>query len=93
MIVRCGRCRTAFEVEGAGRYPCPTCGTANDVRAGDAPRDGGLIAPPPPSEQAAPSPRVECSECGFSFIVGAVAEASCPNCRATVAVPGSEGSS
>ena len=93
MIVRCGRCQTAFDVEGEGRYPCPACGTANDVRAaGGAPKDGGLIAPPPPPEQAAPSPRVECGECRFSFIVGAVAEAACPNCGASVAVFGSEGS-
>ncbi len=27
MIVRCGRCRTEFEVPGAGRFACPVCGT------------------------------------------------------------------
>lgn len=92
MIVRCGRCQTSFEVEGAGRYPCPACGTANDVRVEDSvTRGSDLIAPPPPPDQGSPSPRIECGECGFSFIVGAVAEAPCPNCGTPVTVFGSEG--
>ena len=94
MMVKCGRCQTAFEVEGAGRFSCPACGTANDVRAtGAAPGDRDLIAPPPPPEPAAPSPRLQCSECGLSFIVGAVAEVQCPNCGAIVIAPDSEPSS
>lgn len=92
MIVRCGRCQTAFEVAGAGRYPCPACGTANDVRATEgAPAGGDLIAPPPPPEPDAPSPRINCNECEFSFIVGVVNEVQCPNCGVTVTVSESEG--
>jgi hypothetical protein len=30
-------------------------------------------------------PRIECPECGFSFIVGPIATATCPNCTAEVA--------
>ena len=32
MRVRCGACRTQFEVPGAGRYACPVCGSVNAVR-------------------------------------------------------------
>ena len=92
MMVRCGRCQTAFEVEGEGRFSCPACGTANDVRGGvGAPSDGGLITPPPPPEDAGPSPRAKCSRCEFSFIVGDVAEVQCPNCGVTVTVSDVEG--
>ncbi len=45
------------------------------------------LAPPPPPE--VPSPRITCAQCSFSFIVGAVQTAICPNCRAEVPVPGS----
>ncbi len=92
MIVRCGRCQTSFEVGGAGRYPCPACGTANDVRVEDSAAGApDLIAPPPPPKQDSPSPRAECGECGFSFIVGAVETVPCPNCGTPVTVFGSEG--
>lgn len=95
MTVRCGRCQTPFEVAAPGRYPCPACGTSNDVRAGaeqpDQPDQGGLLTPPPPPEPDPPSPRVVCSECDVSFIVGAVSEAPCPNCGTSVTVSGSEG--
>jgi Zn finger protein HypA/HybF involved in hydrogenase expression len=92
MTVKCGRCQTPFEVTGPGRYPCPACGTSNDVRAGaEEPDRGGLLAPPPPPEPDAPSPRVVCPECGVSFIVGDVSEAPCPNCGTAVTVLGSEG--
>lgn len=93
MIVRCGRCQTGFEVPGPGRYPCPSCGTANDVRpnSDDAAGGGGLVAPPPPPAPEAPSPRIECPGCGFSFIVGSVSEAPCPNCGTTVTVSPTEG--
>lgn len=54
MRVRCGSCRTQFEVAGAGRFACPVCGSINVVR--DA--AGGQPAPAaPPSMggyQAAP---------------------------------------
>ena len=32
MKVRCGSCRTEFDVPGAGRFPCPVCGSVNVVR-------------------------------------------------------------
>jgi DNA-directed RNA polymerase subunit RPC12/RpoP len=85
MIVRCGRCRTQFEVPGPGRFSCPACGSANQV--GGAPPEPGIVAPPSPApEPDRPSPRVSCPECGFEFIVGDIATAPCPMCGAAVAV-------
>jgi hypothetical protein len=40
------------------------------------------VPPPPPPD--APLPRIECGECEFSFIVGDIAVATCPNCGAQV---------
>lgn len=37
MKVRCGSCRTEFDVSGAGRFPCPVCGSVNVVREKAAP--------------------------------------------------------
>ncbi|HZD23569.1 MAG TPA: hypothetical protein VE569_09235 [Acidimicrobiia bacterium] len=34
MRVRCGACRTQFDVPGAGRFACPVCGSVNVVRNG-----------------------------------------------------------
>ena len=83
MIVRCGRCRTQFEAPGEGRYACPACGAANEVRS--APPDPGIVTPPPEQPEAeTPSPRAECGECGFRFIVGDVETAPCPMCGAEV---------
>ena len=107
MKVRCGSCRTQFEVPGAGRYACPVCGSVNAVRdtnGGDAvpgPSVGGYPAgpgvapdselqppppppPPPPPKPDAPMPKIECPECGFTFIVGMISSATCPNCSAEV---------
>jgi DNA-directed RNA polymerase subunit RPC12/RpoP len=99
VIVRCGACQTQFDVPGPGRYGCPACGSVNMVRArpgaagpvaggpgGDPgmPADGGLATPPPPPPPEPPSPKMECPECGFSFIVGDVAIAVCPMCSAEV---------
>lgn len=109
MKVRCGSCRTQFEVPGAGRYACPVCGSVNAVRDtnGDAaaapppppgPSVGGYPAgpgvmpdaggqpppPPPPPKPDAPMPKIQCPECGFTFIVGMIAAATCPNCSAEV---------
>jgi hypothetical protein len=39
-------------------------------------------APPPPPPN--PLPRITCGECEFSFIVGDIAVATCPNCGAEV---------
>jgi len=58
MRVRCGACRTQFEVAGAGRFACPVCGSVNVVRNGAAgqPPAGQAAAggeqPPPPPPQA-----------------------------------------
>lgn len=91
MMVRCGSCRNQFDVPGPGRFTCPICGSVNSVRAaagapgpaGPAPAAPAPAAPiPRPPDQ--PSPRINCPECDFSFIVGAVAEAKCPNCGAVV---------
>ncbi len=96
MIVRCGACRTQFEVAGAGRFACPACGSVNMVRnqagAGPATVGGYPAAPgaagpeptapsaPPPPPPDRPSPRISCPECAFTFIVGEINLATCPNC-------------
>lgn len=48
--------------------------------------EGGLAAPqpPPPPPPDTPSPKIECPECGYSFIVGDIAVAVCPMCSAEV---------
>jgi LSD1 subclass zinc finger protein len=96
MMVRCGACRNQFEVPGAGRFACPVCGSVNVVReqAGPAPSNmggyptapgvAGAPPPPPPTPVAAPTPRIDCPECSFTFIVGDIAVATCPNCGAQV---------
>jgi LSD1 subclass zinc finger protein len=101
MMVRCGACRTQFEVPGAGRFACPVCGSVNVVRdqGGPPPTAGGyptapnvmptgapgsVPPPPPPPPPAPPLPRITCPECSFSFIVGDIVVASCPNCGAEV---------
>lgn len=90
MIVRCGSCRTEFDVPGPGRFSCPTCGSVNMVRAaagGPPPGQpgGGLATPPPPPVRPDPPvPKMTCPECGFSFIVGNIEVATCPNCMAEV---------
>jgi Zn finger protein HypA/HybF involved in hydrogenase expression len=99
MIVRCGSCRTQFEVPGPGRYSCPMCGSVNAVRAAGStpppqqmPGMPGQPPMPPPEQQRPapppapepPSPKIGCPECGFSFIVGDIDVATCPNCGAEV---------
>lgn len=82
MIVKCGRCGQGFEVPGPGRHACPACGTVNEVKNAARP----VVPPPPPPMPQTPSPRVSCPVCGFSFIVGTVEVAPCPNCGNPVAV-------
>lgn len=98
MMVRCGACRTQFEVPGSGRFACPTCGSVNVVREpGGAPpkmsdypvapnvvAGGPAAQAPPPPPPAVHTPRITCPECAFSFIVGDIAVAPCPNCGAEV---------
>jgi hypothetical protein len=87
MMVRCGACRNQFDVPGPGRFSCPVCGSVNAVRAAPGappPANGPTTAPPPPRPPDPPSPRVICPQCEFTFIVGQVAEARCPNCGSTV---------
>jgi Zn finger protein HypA/HybF involved in hydrogenase expression len=86
VIVRCGRCGTEFQVPGPGRYTCPACGTANEVR-GAGPE---ISRPEPPPAPEHPSPRVVCPACDFSFIVGSIEMATCPNCGEAVPVSGGE---
>jgi predicted RNA-binding Zn-ribbon protein involved in translation (DUF1610 family) len=85
MTVRCGRCRTEFPVQGAGRFSCPACGAVNEVRA-TPPAEQPLTVPGPPPEPATRSPRAVCGECSFAFIVGDIDVARCPNCGAEVIV-------
>lgn len=40
-------------------------------------------APPPPKVEQ-PMPKIDCPECGFSFIVGMVPTVTCPMCAAEV---------
>ena len=92
MTARCGRCGTSFTVSGPGRYPCPGCGVTNEVRGAEPPpsSDGippgvgqpppGIMTPPPPPPPDTPSQRLACPDCAFSFIVGSIAVATCPNC-------------
>ncbi len=97
MIVRCGSCRSQFDVPGPGRHGCPACGAVNQVGGlGPGPGSpGGLVTPPgrdvdePARPETAPS-RAECGECSFSFIVGDVDVAVCPNCNAEVEIGGDE---
>jgi DNA-directed RNA polymerase subunit RPC12/RpoP len=95
MMVRCGACRSQFDVPGAGRFACPVCGSVNVVREATgapstvggypaAPGVGGAPPPPPPPPVNTPSPRVTCPTCGFTFIVGDIAVATCPDCGAEV---------
>ena len=85
--VRCGRCSTQFPVEGAGRFACPSCGAVNEVRPAAAPPpEASLTVPPPAPRPVESSPRVTCGDCSFSFIVGDVEVALCPNCGGEVVV-------
>lgn len=40
---------------------------------------GGPGIPRPPAPEP-PSPRTTCPDCAFSFIVGEISVATCPNC-------------
>lgn len=85
MRVRCGACRTQFDVAGPGRYACPVCGSVNVVRDGVAPAEAAPVGhePEPPSPPPI-MPKITCPECGFSFIIGEIAVATCPMCSAEV---------
>jgi LSD1 subclass zinc finger protein len=88
VMVRCGSCRTQFDVPGPGRFSCPVCGSVNMVRAAagapGAPPPPANSAPPPPRPPDPPSPKITCESCGFKFIVGSISLAKCPNCGAEV---------
>ena len=98
MKVRCGRCRSDFEVGGPGQYTCPSCGTINQIGAAAGmppaggpgmPPAGGPGPPPPPPPPPPPAlNRVVCGACGYSFAVGPIDLAICPNCTSEVPVPG-----
>lgn len=93
MRARCGACATEVDVAGEGRFKCPACGAVNQVSAGRdvpaGPAPASPTTPPPPTvpvPPAEPSPRIACPDCAFSFIVGPVEVATCPNCQAEVPV-------
>lgn len=101
MRVRCGACSSEVQIPGPGRFNCPACGAPNEVRDPAAGSPGGMARPgggpfgapppqPPPPQPDPPSPKITCGECEFSFIVGDIDRAVCPNCGAEVVV-GSEG--
>lgn len=50
MRVRCGACRTQFEVPGAGRFACPVCGSVNVVRDGSGNAGAGQPSDQPPAD-------------------------------------------
>jgi rRNA maturation endonuclease Nob1 len=59
MRVRCGACRTQFDVAGPGRYACPVCGSVNVVRNGaqqGASSVGGYPAAPGAAGAGGPQP-------------------------------------
>ncbi len=85
MRAKCGACGNAVEIPGAGRFECPICGQLNEVRPASAPPEAlrsEQVSDLPPPEQ--PSERLTCPSCSFSFIVGDVESAICPNCRSEV---------
>ena len=100
MKIRCGACRTEFDVSSAGRHSCPACGAVNQVAEGAPPSpqpQPPQQAPSPlqqqpgepvpsPAPEPAPLPKVSCPECSFEFVVGDIEVASCPNCAAEVPV-------
>lgn len=94
MRARCGGCENIVEISGPGRFECPTCGQLNEVHAATDPpeslRSDDLNPVPPAPEPT--SQRLTCPSCSFSFIVGAVDTAICPNCRGEVSTggPGTE---
>jgi rRNA maturation endonuclease Nob1 len=88
-MVRCGACRTQFNVGGPGRFACPSCGSLNVVRGpagAEPPAPANASVPPPPRPPDPPSQRQVCPDCEFSFIVGDIDTAKCPNCGADVQV-------
>lgn len=64
--------------QGPGGAPPP-----GSMPATGGPDDAGFAVPPPPPPDQ-PSPKIECPECGYTFIVGDIAIAVCPMCSAEV---------
>ena len=100
MKVRCGACRTEFDVDGPGRHACSACGAVNQVTGGmpegpqaqqmPPPQQPGMVPPfqdpAPPMPAPTALPKVACPECSFEFVVGDIEVATCPNCSAEVQV-------
>ena len=94
----CPRCGAVNQVKGPAPGPggVPPSGPDPSHQA-PGPGPGGFpggpptgpSGPPPTPPPDPPSPRVSCPECSFSFIVGPIQTAICPNCRAEVSLPGS----
>ncbi len=83
VMVRCGSCRSQFDVPGPGRFQCPTCAAVNQVGAPPPGAENESMPEGPPPE---PAGHATCGECSFSFRVGAIDVATCPNCNAPVVV-------
>ena len=81
----CPACGSVNMVRSAAGGPQPGAGAPAGGMPGGA---GGMpqapVTPPSPPAPEAPSPKLECPECGFSFIVGEIEVATCPNCGAEV---------
>lgn len=60
--------------------PAPAAGGPAGPQGAPGSPGGMRQAPPPPPPPDPPSPKLECPECGFTFIVGEIAIATCPNC-------------
>lgn len=67
--------------QSGGASPPPTVG---GYPAAPGAVSGNQPPAPPPPPPSAPLPRITCGECEFSFIVGDIAVATCPNCGAEV---------
>ena len=74
----CGSVNMVRSAANGGAPPSAPPGAAPPGMPG---APGGMQqAPPPPPAPEPPSPKLECPECGFSFIVGDIDVATCPNC-------------
>ena len=87
----CPNCGAVNQVKGPGAGPGGPPPPPGPAGHGAGPGGGmpGMPQPePPPPPPEAPSPRICCTQCSFSFIVGQIQTAICPNCRAEVSVSG-----
>ena len=70
-----------------GQQPAPQQQAPNQNLGGYQAAPGvmpGGAPPPPPPVPDQPLPKVQCPECDFTFVVGKISTATCPNCSAEV---------